>query len=58
MDINLALKGLSSLEPFIEKIALAETEYSIMSTLIYKMEHSDKICREFLKHGLKEYMFM
>ncbi|WAR11349.1 hypothetical protein MAR_025529, partial [Mya arenaria] len=44
VDINLGMKGLSSLEPFIEKITVAETEYNIMSSLIYKMEHSDKIC--------------
>ncbi|WAR11351.1 hypothetical protein MAR_025531 [Mya arenaria] len=58
MDINLGMKGLSSLEPFIDRITVAETEYNIMSSLIYKMEHSDKICREFLKHGLHEYLFL
>ncbi|WAR11352.1 hypothetical protein MAR_025532 [Mya arenaria] len=58
MDINLGMKGLSSLEPFIERITVAETEYNIMSSLIYKMEHSDKICSDFLKHGLKDYLFL
>lgn len=58
MDINIGIKGLSSLQPFIEKVAVAETEHSIMSTLVYKMEHSDRVCKDFLKHGLKEYMFI
>ncbi|WAR11350.1 hypothetical protein MAR_025530 [Mya arenaria] len=58
MDINLGIKGLSSLEPFIDRITVAETEYNIMSSLIYTIEHSDKICREFVKHGLKEYLFL
>ncbi|WAR11345.1 hypothetical protein MAR_025525 [Mya arenaria] len=58
MDINLGLKSLSSLKPFIERITVAETEYNIMSSLIYKMEHSDRICKYFLKYGLKEYLFM
>jgi hypothetical protein len=58
MDINLGLKGLSSLQPFIEMITLAETEHSIMQSLVFKMEHSERICREFLKFGLKEYLFL
>lgn len=58
MDINIGFKGLSSLQPFVEKVAIADTEHSIMSALVYKMEHSDKVCRDFLRHGLKEYMFV
>lgn len=58
MDVNVGLKGLTSLQPFIEKITVADTEHSIMSALIYKMEHSDKICKDFLRHGLKEYFFL
>ncbi|XP_060570065.1 uncharacterized protein LOC132728440 [Ruditapes philippinarum] len=58
MDINLGVKGLSSLQPFIEMVTLAETEYSIMQALVFKMEHSEKICRESLKYGLKEYLLL
>ncbi|KAL4225399.1 hypothetical protein ACF0H5_016089 [Mactra antiquata] len=58
LDINIGLKSVTSLQPFIEMITVAETEHSIMETLIFKMEHSDKICKDFLKFGLKEYMFL
>ncbi|XP_045193654.1 uncharacterized protein LOC123549549 [Mercenaria mercenaria] len=58
MDINIGLKGLTALQPFIEKVTLAETEHSIMKSLLFKMEHSDRICTEFLKFGLREYMFL
>lgn len=58
MDVNVGLKGLTSLQPFIEKVTIADTEHSIMTALIYKMEHSEKICKDFLRHGLKEYLFL
>lgn len=58
MEINFGLKGLSALQPFIEMVTLAETEHSIMQSLIFKMDHSDRICKEFLKFGLKEYLFL
>jgi hypothetical protein len=58
MDINLGVKGLSILQPFIEMVTLAETEHSIMQALIFKMEHSERICRESLKYGLKEYLLL
>ena len=57
MDVNVGIKGLTSLQPFIEKVVWAQTEYSILSALVYKMEHSDKVTKDFLKHGLKEYVF-
>ena len=58
LDVNIGIKGLMSLEPFIDKISLADTEHSIMAALIYKMEHSDKVSKDLLKHGLKEYIFL
>ena len=58
MDINLGLKGLAALQPFIEMITWAENDHSIMKALIYKMEHSDKLCKDFLKYGIKEYLFL
>lgn len=58
LDVNVGLKGLAALEPFIGRIVCAESEHSIMSCLLYKMEHSEKECKSFLKHGLKEYIFM
>ncbi|KAL4222882.1 hypothetical protein ACF0H5_018922 [Mactra antiquata] len=58
LDINIGLKGVTSLQPFIDMITVAEAEHSIMEALIFKMEHSDKICNDFIKFGLKEYMFL
>lgn len=58
MDINIGIKSLASLQPFVERVGLADSEHSIMTSLVYKMEHSDRVCREFIKHGLKEYMFL
>lgn len=58
MDVNMGIKGLGSLQPFIERITHAQTEYTIMSSLLYKMEHAEKMCRDMLRHGLREYMFI
>ncbi|XP_060587705.1 uncharacterized protein LOC132743192 [Ruditapes philippinarum] len=57
LELNIGLQGLTTLEPFIEGVSLAETEHSIMHTLLFKMEHSDKICKDHLKYGLKEFIF-
>ncbi|KAK3085962.1 hypothetical protein FSP39_011386 [Pinctada imbricata] len=57
LDINPAIRGLMSLSTFIEMISIAETEHSITEALIYKMKHTDSVCKELIKHGMKEYMF-
>ncbi|KAL3860230.1 hypothetical protein ACJMK2_010384 [Sinanodonta woodiana] len=57
MDVNVGLKSLTLLEPFLGKAALAMTESAIMNVLIYKMDHAEKLAREFIKSGMKEYMF-
>jgi hypothetical protein len=57
MELNVGLQGLITLEPFIEGVSLAETNHSIMKTLLFKMEHSETICKEFLNDGINEYVF-
>jgi len=54
----MGIRGLAALQPFIDRVSLAQTEYSIMNSLLFKMEHSDRMCRDMLKHGLREYMFI
>ncbi|XP_052232600.1 uncharacterized protein LOC127845629 isoform X2 [Dreissena polymorpha] len=56
LDINAGFKGLVSLRSFVDQITLADTEYNITKTLVWKMDHSEKICKDLIKHGLKEYM--
>lgn len=57
MDVNIGIKGLVSLPPFLDMVSWAETENHITSALAYKARHADRVCREIVKHGLREYMF-
>ncbi|GAB1598133.1 uncharacterized protein LOC106870828 isoform X1 [Argonauta hians] len=57
MDVNIGLKNLVTLPKFLEMASWAETENHITSVLTYKIRHSEKVCRNFVKSGLREYMF-
>ena len=57
MDVNIGIKGLLSLPTFLDMVSWAETDNHITSALAYKARHADKVCREIVKHGLREYMF-
>ena len=57
MDINLAIKGLYSLEHFIRQAAPAETDKSIVQALMYKYNHARATTQDFLKNGTKEAMY-
>jgi hypothetical protein len=47
---------LVTLEPFIEGISLAETNHLIMKTIFFKMDHSEKIGKQFLNYGKNEHV--
>ncbi|XP_060586181.1 uncharacterized protein LOC132741930 [Ruditapes philippinarum] len=57
LDINMGLKGLASLPQFIQSIVIADTEHSIVKSLVSKIEHSEGLSREFLTFGLKQHLF-
>lgn len=57
MDVNIGIKGLVSLPTFLDMVSWAETENHITSALGYKARYADKVCRDIVKHGLREYMF-
>ncbi|XP_036368549.1 uncharacterized protein LOC118767619 [Octopus sinensis] len=57
MDVNIGLKNLVTLPNFLEMVSWAETENHITSVLTYKTRHTEKVCRNFVRCGLREYMF-
>jgi hypothetical protein len=57
MDINLGFRGVQSLETFIRLAASAETEKTLLAALNYKFTHVKAVTHDFLKNGLKEYMY-
>lgn len=56
LDINPAIRGLTSLGRFIEMITVADTEHAISNALMYKMKHSEQLFKDFIKNGIREYM--
>ncbi|KAK6185089.1 hypothetical protein SNE40_007403 [Patella caerulea] len=58
MDVNVGIKGLMSLSKLITMATTAETEHAIMNTMQQKSNHAEQVCKDFLKNGLNEYMFL
>ncbi|XP_064599220.1 uncharacterized protein LOC135465802 [Liolophura sinensis] len=57
MDVNVGLKGLETLQQFINMAAWCESEHAILETLLFKANHSEQVCKEFLRSGLRDYLF-
>ena len=57
MDINLGIKGLYSLEQFINLATPAETDTCINQALMYKYNHGRSVTQDFLKNGMRETMY-
>ncbi|ELT88966.1 hypothetical protein CAPTEDRAFT_195875 [Capitella teleta] len=57
MDVNLGFRGVQSLETFIRLAASAETEKTLLAALNYKFAHVRAVTHDFIKNGLKEYMY-
>ncbi|KAK6184719.1 hypothetical protein SNE40_007131 [Patella caerulea] len=56
-DVNLAMEGLPTLSRFITMVTWARTEHNIIEAMSYKSKSAEKICKSFLKHGLREAIF-
>ena len=57
LDINLSVKGLTSLDKFIHLAAGARVEKDILDTLTFKFHHHTRVCSDFIKNGMMENMF-
>ena len=57
-DINLAMKGLLSLERFLSLAASAVTDREIIEALNYKLKHAKAIAQDCIKNGLRENMYL
>ena len=57
MDINLGVAGLQSLENFIRLASCADDEATILRALNDKFRHSRAVTQEFVRNGLKEFMY-
>ncbi|ESO81962.1 hypothetical protein LOTGIDRAFT_170498 [Lottia gigantea] len=56
-DINLAMDGLPILNRFITMITWASSEHSIMEAMLFKSRSAERICKSFLKNGLRDTVF-
>ena len=56
--INLAMKGLLSLERFLGLAASAVTDQEIIEALSYKLKHAKAIAQDCIKNGLRESMHL
>ena len=57
MDVNVGINGLRSLGKFIQMAAEAETMEKIKSALDFKQRHSISVSQEYIKKGMKEYIY-
>ena len=57
-DINLAMKGVLSLERFLGLAASAVTDREIVEALNYKLKHAKAIAQDCIKNGLRENMYL
>ena len=57
-NINLAMKGLLSLERFLGLAASAVTEREIVEAINFKLNHAKAITQDYLGNGLKESMYL
>ncbi len=57
-EINLAMKGLLTLENFVRMATAAESKRSIIQALTYKINHAKAIAQEYIKNGLRQNMYL
>lgn len=56
MDVNVSIKGLNSMSKFINLIAESDTDYAIEQTLAFKIKDSERLCKDFTRTGLFDYI--
>ena len=56
-DINLSIRGLTSLDKFINLAASARLEQDILDALTFKFHHHTRVCSDYVKHGIEDTMF-
>ncbi|KAK3085424.1 hypothetical protein FSP39_003082 [Pinctada imbricata] len=57
LDINPHIRCLMSLGAFIDKLTAADSENSILESMVFKIKDLEMVCKELVKKGLKEAMF-
>ncbi|XP_067651778.1 uncharacterized protein [Haliotis asinina] len=57
LDVNIGIKGIMTLPNFLSMVPTAMTEHSIMKAMMYKSRQADQVCKDFVKNGLRDYMF-
>lgn len=56
MDVNIGIQGVQSLSEFLDKAAVCDSEHTILAALNFKSHSAEKVCRDFIKNGLREHM--
>lgn len=57
LDVNLAIRGLSSLDTFVHQAACADCDETILAALRYKFQCHQAIGQEFVRSGLRSVMY-
>ncbi|KAL8607504.1 hypothetical protein ACOMHN_004474 [Nucella lapillus] len=56
LDVNIGLQGLQALPEFIDRAAVCDSEHSIIATLSAKSQSAEKVCKDFVTHGLRDHL--
>lgn len=57
LDVNMAMKGLMTLNHLLELAACAQTEHDVMDAMVMKARHSENIAKHYLSKGLQQTVF-
>ena len=56
LDVNIGIQGLESLPDFIDRAAVCDSEHAILATLSSKTQSAERVCKDFLTHGLRDHL--
>ncbi|XP_076449045.1 uncharacterized protein LOC143285552 [Babylonia areolata] len=56
LDVNIGLQGLHSLPEFMDQAAVCDSEHAILATLNAKTLSAERVCKDFLSHGLRDHL--
>jgi len=57
MDINLVISGLATLGCFVQEAVWVDSEKTILQALTKKLKHGQSVSQDFIRNGLKEFMY-
>ncbi|KAK7500326.1 hypothetical protein BaRGS_00008549, partial [Batillaria attramentaria] len=56
MDVNVGVQGVQSLGEFIKMAAVCDSEHAILAALSFKSQSSERVCKDFIRNGMRDHM--